>query len=122
MHASTFGGSPLVCKAALGVFAAIHSEKMLANTKKMSSYLIEKLQELKSKFKCIINVRGLGLMIGVELSTEGKPIFEACLKHGLIINCTQERILRIMPALNVTKKQADKALHILEEVFKEVKA
>src|SRR3989344_2652945 len=115
MHASTFGGSPLVCKAALGAFKAIKSEKMLPNTKKMGAYLLEQLGELQKKFHCIKDARGLGLMIGVELTGEGKGIVEACFERGLIINCTHGNVLRIMPALNVTRKQINRALHILEE-------
>ncbi|OGX24844.1 MAG: acetylornithine aminotransferase [Omnitrophica WOR_2 bacterium RIFCSPHIGHO2_01_FULL_48_9] len=118
MHASTFGGSPLVCKAALGAFKAIKSEKMLPNTKKMGAYLLEQLGELQKKFHCIKEVRGLGLMIGVELTGEGKGIVEACFERGLIINCTHGNVLRIMPALNVTRKQINRALHILEESIK----
>ena len=118
MHASTFGGSPLVCKAALGVFAAIHKDKMLRNTKTMGKYLMNRLEELKSQYDCIKEVRGVGLMIGVELNIEGKAIFDECFKQGLIINCTQGNVLRFMPALNVTKKQADKALYIFEKVLK----
>ena len=120
MHASTFGGSPLVCKASLGTFKAIFADKMLGNVRKMGPYLIERLNELKKQFNCIREVRGLGLMVGIQLDIEGKEIFEACLRHGLIINCTQGNILRIMPALNVTKKQIDKAVHILGKVFGEV--
>ena len=115
MHASTFGGSPLVCRASLGAFKAIQSEKMLKNTKAMGRYLMDRLGELKQKFNCIQEVRGLGLMVGVELNVEGKKIFDECLHHGLIINCTQGRVLRIMPALNVTRRQIDKALFILEK-------
>lgn len=117
MHASTFGGGAVICKASLGVFKAIQSENMLKNTKLMGLYLLEKLEELKEKFNCILEVRGLGLMLGVELSLDGKAIVDDCLKNGLIINCTQGKILRIMPALNVTKKQIDKAVHILSNAF-----
>ena len=120
MHAATFGGSPLVCKAALGAFKAIAADKMLKNTKIMSTYLLEKLNQLKEKFNCITDVRGLGLMIGIEMSIEGKKIYEECFDRGLIINCTQGNILRLMPALNVTKKQADKALYILEKALEVV--
>ena len=120
MHASTFGGSPLVTKAALGTFKAIHSDKMLKNAKTLSKYIIDKLQKLKNKFDCIVDVRGLGLMIGIELNIEGKDIFEECFNNGLIINCTQGNILRFMPALNVTKKQADKALFILEKALEKL--
>ncbi len=120
MHASTFGGSPVICKASLGVFKAIKSDGMLKNAKVMGAYLVEKLTELKQKFNCILEIRGLGLMIGVELSLEGKAIVEECLKNGLIINCTQGRILRIMPALTVNKKQIDKAIRILKSAFETI--
>lgn len=120
MHASTFGGSPLVCKASLGVFNAIIKDKMLKNTKTMGKYILQELEELKKKFDCIVDVRGIGLMIGIELNIEGAPIYKECLKNRLIINCTQSNILRFMPALNVTKKQADKAIHILEKSLKAV--
>lgn len=117
MHASTFGGSPLVCKASLGVFKAIYGEKMLANARAMGDYLIQQLSALKRKYPFIIDVRGLGLMVGIELNIEGKMIFEQCLQAGLIINCTQGKILRIMPALNVTRKQILRAVDILDKVF-----
>ncbi len=117
MHASTFGGGPVICKASLGVFKAIKSEGMLKNTKLMGTYLLEKLTKLKEKFNCILKIRGLGLMLGVELSLDGKAIVDECLKNGLIINCTQTKILRIMPALNVNKKQIDKAIRVLEKAF-----
>ncbi|MCR4336800.1 MAG: aspartate aminotransferase family protein [Candidatus Omnitrophica bacterium] len=120
MHASTFGGSPLICKASLGVFKAIDSEKMLKNARTMGPYLFGRLQNLKQKFDCILEVRGLGLMIGMELKVQGKDVVDECLRRGLIINCTQGNVLRIMPALNVTKKQIDKALYILEGAFEAV--
>jgi len=120
MHGSTFGGSPLVCKASLGAFEAIKKDKMLANTKAMGQYLMDQLNQLKKEFDCIVDVRGLGLMIGMELSIEGKGIRDECFKRGLIINCTQGNVLRVMPALNVTKKQADKALYILKQAFETV--
>jgi len=117
MHASTFGGSPLVCKAALGTFKAITADKMLKNAREMGDYIVGELNKLKAKFPCIREVRGLGLMIGIHLNIEGKAVFEECFKNRLIINCTQGSVLRFMPALNVTKKQADKALYILEKVL-----
>jgi len=120
MHASTFGGSPIVCKAALGVFKAIEKDNMLKNTKKMGKYAIEKFKELKKEFSCITEIRGLGLMLAIELNIDGKPIFDECFERGLIINCTQGNILRIMPALNVTKKQMDKAFFILKKSFEKV--
>jgi len=114
MHGSTFAGSPLVCKAALGVIKAIYAEKMMKNVKTQGPYLVGLLEELKSKYDIIKEVRGLGLMIGVELTIDGTAIFKECFNRGLIINCTQGNVLRIMPALNVTRRQINKAIHILD--------
>ena len=119
-HASTFGGSPLVCKAALAVLRAIQKEKLLANAKEMGEYLKEKLTSLAGKYPLIKEVRGLGLMVGIELNIEGKPIVDACLKNGLLINCTHERVLRLMPALNVEKKQIDKAVNIIDRAMQTI--
>lgn len=120
MHGSTYGGSPLVCKAALGVFAALKADKMLANVRKMGPYFISQLQNLQKKHRVIRDIRGLGLMIGVELGIEGRAVYEESLNNGLIINCTQGNVLRMSPALNVTKRQIDKAVHILDNAFKKV--
>jgi acetylornithine/N-succinyldiaminopimelate aminotransferase len=119
MHASTFGGSPVVCKAALGVFKAIHKDKMLPHAAKMSAYLFQELEALKKKLKVIIGVRGMGLMCGIELAIPGKAVVEKCINRGLLINCTHETVLRLMPALNVTQRQIDFAMKVLAEVLNE---
>ncbi|TAN59787.1 aspartate aminotransferase family protein [bacterium] len=116
-HASTFGGSPLVSKAALAVLKAIQKEKLLANVRKMGGYLKESLLELAGRHKAIKEIRGIGLMLGVELAIEGKPIVEECLNHGLLINCAQGNVLRLLPALNVEKKQIDRAVNILDRAL-----
>lgn len=118
MHASTFGGGPVIARAALAVLKAIQEEKLLANAKKMSEYLFAKLNVLKDKYPLIKEVRGLGLMIGVELNIEGKTIVDKCISSGLLINCTHDNVLRLMPALNITKQEIDKAIRILDEALK----
>jgi len=117
-HASTFGGGPVICKAALAVLVAIQKEKLLRNAGKMSEYLFLKLNLLKDKYKIIKEVRGLGLMAGLELSIDGEPIVQKCIEKGLLINCTHDKVLRLMPALNITKKEIDKATDILDSAFK----
>jgi acetylornithine/N-succinyldiaminopimelate aminotransferase len=119
MHASTFGGGPVICRAALGVLKAVGQEKMLSNCQKMGKYLLEKLIQLKGSCPLIKEVRGLGLMLGIELNAEGKPIVQAAMEHGLLINCTHDKVLRLMPALNVTKKEIDRAVYILSKALKE---
>lgn len=116
MHGSTFAGSPLAAKAALGVLKAMSQDKILKNVKALEPYLKSKLETLKQKFSCIVDVRGMGLMFGVEVTGDlGPKIFKQCLEYGLIINCTQGNVLRILPALIVTKKQIDKAVFTLEK-------
>lgn len=117
-HASTFGGGAVICKAALAVLHAVQKEKILANVAAMGGYLTQRLQELKKEFQVIKDVRGCGLMIGVELDKPGKPLVEACYAKGLLINCTHDVVLRVMPALNVTGREIDKAVDILKEVLK----
>ena len=116
-HASTFGGSPLACAAALGVFEAIEKEKLINNTVLMGAYLRRKLETLSRKHPVIRQVRGIGLMLGVELSIEGKEIYEECLKRKLLINCTQGHVLRLMPPMGVKKQEIDHAIRILDEVL-----
>jgi acetylornithine/N-succinyldiaminopimelate aminotransferase len=117
MHASTFGGGPVICRAALGVLRAMQKEKILSNCQNMGKYLLEKLILLKKTYPAIKEVRGLGLMLGVELNIEGKPLVQAAMERGLLINCTHDKVLRLMPALNVTKKEIDQAIQILNKVF-----
>ena len=118
-HASTFGGNPLVTAAGLAVFKTIKKEKLLQNAQTMGAYLQKKLTELKKKYDFIKEIRGLGVMVGVELTKEGTAIVTRALEKGLLINCTQGTVLRIMPAITVTKRLIDKAIAILDEAMQE---
>ncbi len=116
-HASTFGGSPIVCAAGLAVFEAIKKEKLLANANKMGAYLKKRLEALKAKYDFVKDVRMMALICGVELSISGKEIYKECLQEGLLINCTQETVLRMMPSMTVSKQEIDKAITILDTVL-----
>lgn len=116
-HATTFGGSPLACAAGLATFEAINKEKLLSAAVIMGSHLFKKLNELKKKHPMIREVRGMGLMAGIELEIDGKHIYEECLKNKLLINCTQGNVLRLMPPLVVREKEIDRAVQILDEVM-----
>ena len=116
-HATTFGGSPLACAAALAVFEAIDKEKLIANAVIVGSHLFKRLRELKRRHAMIREVRGMALMAGLELGVEGKNIYEGCLKRKLLINCTQGNVLRLMPPLVVKEKEIDRAIEILEEAI-----
>jgi len=118
-HASTFGGNPLACAAAISTIEAIEEEGMLANAHNMGEYAQEKLRKLQEKHTIIDHVRGVGLMIGVQLNEPGSEIVNRCWEKGLRINCTQNTVLRFMPAMNVTEELIDRAIGILDEVLSE---
>jgi len=118
-HASTFGGTPLVCSAAIEVIKTLTEDEMLLdNCRRMGKYLTEELNSLKEKYPQIIrNVRGKGLLIGMELSIKGDDIVQECIKKGVVINCTMERVLRFLPPLDINPVDIDALIDILSEVF-----
>ncbi len=116
-HATTYGGSPLGCAAILAVLEVIKKEKLPERSVKLGSYIMKRLEKLKSRVPFIREIRGKGLMIGIELSIDGRDIVDACREKYLLINCTQERVLRLLPAMTVTKDQLDNGLKILETVL-----
>ena len=118
-HASTFGGNALACAAAVAVIEAIEEDNLLENAVSLGQYTQEKLEQLKEKHLIIDHVRGIGLMIGVQLTSSGVEIVDKCLERGLRINCTQGTVLRFMPPMIVTKKQVDQAVDILDGVLTE---
>ncbi|HDS83829.1 MAG TPA: aspartate aminotransferase family protein [Phycisphaerales bacterium] len=116
-HASTFGGNPLACAAAIAVIEAIEEANLLDNAVKTGDYTRQKLDALKDKYPVIDHIRGKGLMIGLQLTTPGAEIVSACLDKGLRINCTQENVLRFMPSMIVTTEEIDQAAAILDDVL-----
>lgn len=116
-HASTFGGNPLACAAAIAVIEAIEEEKLLGNAIEMGQYTMGRINELKEKYPLIDHVRGKGLMIGVQLNGSGAEIVNQCLEKGLRINCTQGSVLRFMPSMTISKEEIDRAMEIFGEVL-----
>jgi len=118
-HASTFGGNFLVCEVAKAFLGMLIDGGLLQQVNRVGDYFLESLQKLKKKYQFILEVRGKGLMIGANLAKPGKEIVEAALKRGLIINCTQETVLRFVPPLILTEKEVDEGLAILDQVFQD---
>ncbi len=118
-HASTFGGTPLVCSAAVEVMNILTEDEIILDTcRRMGSYLVDELNNLKLKYPDIIkDIRGKGLLIGMELNIAGEDVVRECLKKGVIINCTMERVLRFLPPLDVSQPDIDKVTETLTEVF-----
>ncbi|MCB4792675.1 MAG: aspartate aminotransferase family protein [Elusimicrobia bacterium] len=115
-HGSTFGGNLVPCSAALEVLDII-TPRLLSNTRNIGKYFIEKLIKLKQKYDFVKEIRGLGLMIGLELAFNGRDIVKSCQDKGLIINCTNDNVLRFLPPLTINKTDVDKAVSILDDIF-----
>lgn len=97
MHGTTFGGGPLICAAALEALNVIEDEKLLANVCARGSQIRAGLEEIAGRFDFIREVRGEGLILGVDLTIEGAPLVQEALRQGLLMNCTHEHILRLLP-------------------------
>ena len=121
-HASTFGGNPLATAAALAAMEALLQDGVQENAAKVGQYFKEKLSGLTAKHSFVREVRGLGLMLGLELSIEGKDIVAKCLEQGLLINCTNGNVLRFLPPLIITEEDVDHALAILSGAMDEVQS
>lgn len=117
-HASTFGGNPLAMASALATLKTILNGGVLENVKRVGGYFLKRLEDLKSKYDIVKDVRGKGLILGVELSVEGANIVMECMDKGVLINCTGGNVLRFVPPLVVTEKDVDAVLNVLEEVIK----
>lgn len=119
-HASTFGGNPLVSSAALAFLKVMEEENLVKKTEEIGEYFGKKLKELKAKYSFIKEIRGKGLMRGIELEFEGKGVVEKCRYQGLLINCTAKKVLRFLPPLTVKKEEIDQAVDILQGAFEEL--
>jgi acetylornithine aminotransferase len=116
-HATTFGGTPLVTAAALEVVRTLTEEKIVEHCAKVGAYFKDRLLDLKSRHACIEDVRGLGLLLGLQLNQAGKPIVERCLVKGFLVNCVQETVLRFVPPLIISAVQIDRLVACLDEVL-----
>ena len=117
-HGSTFGGNPLACAASNVVIDEISSTERLNAVNEVGTYLKSKLEGFREKYPALIkDVRGMGLILGMQLTKPGRDIVNACLAEGAIINCTAGDVLRFVPPLIVTKKQVDELCEIMERVL-----
>jgi predicted acetylornithine/succinylornithine family transaminase len=117
MHGTTFGGGPLVCATALEFLQILQDEKLLENVRARGAELRAGLQKLADKFDFIREVRGEGLILGVELSVDANPYAAEALRRGLIINCTHDFTLRLLPPFIITHAQVRQFLRTFELVL-----
>jgi acetylornithine aminotransferase/acetylornithine/N-succinyldiaminopimelate aminotransferase len=109
-HASTFGGTPLACAVALAVLDVIERDQLMANARAMGEYFVSQARSLPG----VTQVRGVGLMLGVELATENKPVIAKMAEHGLLGVPAGTRVVRFLPPLNVTRSEMDEAVERLK--------
>jgi len=118
-HGSTFGGNPLAAAASLATLQVIAEEKLCEAAQKNGTWLIDEVKKLKRSRKEIKEVRGLGLMIGIELDRPAASIVQALMGKGLIANATADTVLRLVPPLNISKDDIQKALNLIVEALEE---
>jgi acetylornithine/N-succinyldiaminopimelate aminotransferase len=116
-HASTFGGTPIVTAAALEVCKILVEENVIENGRAAGAYFKEKLNELKAHHPVIEDVRGLGLLLGIKLKIDGKPLVNQCMENGFLINCIQDKILRFIPPLIISTAEIDQLVKCLDQIL-----
>ena len=119
-HASTFGGNPLVSAAALATLETLLDEKLGENAVAMGRYFTEQLLGLRQRFDVIETVRGQGLLMGLVVSIDGKPLAARCIENGLLTICTMDHVLRFLPPLNINRAHVDEAVGIVETSLRDV--
>jgi len=116
-HASTFGGNPLACAAALAVFRVLLEGPVLEQARRMGDYLGKGLSECKERHHVVRDVRGLGLLQGVEVEIDAKRVVSDCLRRGILINATGDHVMRFVPPLIITQTEIDRLLEVLSQIF-----
>ncbi len=116
-HASTFGGNPLACAAALAVCRLLLDGRVLDHGKSMGEYLAKGLTDCKDRYRIVKDVRGLGLLQGMELEADARAVVADALARGVLINAATERVLRFVPPLIITQREIDKLLDLLSTLL-----
>jgi acetylornithine aminotransferase len=116
-HASTFGGTPIVTAAALEVCRTFDAENVIDQARETGVYFRGKLLELKERHPVIVDVRGLGLLLGMKLNIHGEAIVTQCMQKGFLINCIQGDILRFIPPLIIKKEEIDALIDCLDQLL-----
>jgi len=116
-HASTFGGNPLACAAGLAVCRILIEGRVLEQARRMGDYLSKGLADFKDRHRAVRDVRGLGLLQGLEVEIDAKAVVADCLTRGVLVNATSERVLRFVPPLIITQAEIDRVLETLSSIF-----
>jgi len=113
-HGTTFGGGPLACSVALEYLAILEDENLLERVRRVGGYLTHKLQELVAKFSIANEARGVGMIQALQLTVPGKPVLEGAMADGLLVNVTQDTVVRMLPPFLLEEKHVDAGIRILK--------
>ena len=116
-HGSTFGGTPVITAASLEVVRTLVRERVIDHCLQIGAYFKERLLWLKDRHNSITDVRGIGLLLGIKLKTDGGPVVKKCMEKGFLINCIQGNILRFIPPLIIEKDEIDSLIICLDEIL-----
>jgi acetylornithine/N-succinyldiaminopimelate aminotransferase len=116
-HATTFGGTPIVTAVSLQVVKVLIEENLIHHCAKMGDYFKKRLLWLKSRHDSIVDIRGMGLLLGMKLKIKGDPVVQSCMEKGFLINCIQGSILRFVPPLIIEEAEIDALVACLDEVL-----
>jgi acetylornithine/N-succinyldiaminopimelate aminotransferase len=116
-HGTTFGGGPLACRVALEYLAILEEEKLLENVNRVGAYLQQELKSLLEKYAGPVEVRGRGLIQGLQLDIPARPIVEGALAEGVLFNSTQDTVLRFLPPFLLEEKHVDKGIRVLKKLL-----
>lgn len=119
-HASTFGGNPLAMAAGLATIETIEKDKLLDNVQEMSRRYRDHFTKLQQELPIIREVRVKGMMIGVDLKIPGTPAVGMCMERGVLINCTHDTVIRLLPALNITSEQVTEGCQVISDVLRQM--
>jgi acetylornithine/N-succinyldiaminopimelate aminotransferase len=119
-HAATFGGNPLATAAGVAALKAIQEDGMLENCQRVGAYFMQRLKDLQQRYAFIKEVRGRGLMLGIQLDFPGGHLVNDCLERGFLVNCTMDTVLRFLPPLIVQESEVDLLITTLDERFAKV--
>ncbi len=118
MHAATFGGNPIAARAGIATIETIEQDGLLERATQLGQAFRQRLGPLADESALVKEVRVCGLMIGVELAVDGVPVVKRCMERGLLINCTQQTVLRLLPAMTLSDKQLDEGCDILVDAIR----
>lgn len=120
MHAATFGGNPIAAAAGIAAIEMIERENLLDHVAQIAEVFRQRMEDLKARCDVVRDVRVFGMMIGVELSIDGTAVVQECLENNLLVNCTQGRVIRLLPAMTLSAAEVNDGCDRLSDAILEV--